>query len=68
MEGASHDFWELERLGIVTVDYSERIFFSLVLTFLSRIIANVFNTDFVVHFQIDKNESGLTAIPAGYDY
>ena len=43
-------------------------FFLLLLTFLSRIIANVFNTDFVVHFQIDKNESGLTAIPAGYDY
>ena len=68
MEGASHDFWELERLGIVTVDYSERIFFSLLLTFLSKFIANVLNTDFVVYFQIYKNESGLTAIPAGYDY
>ena len=43
-------------------------FCSLLLTFLSRINTKVFYTDFVVRFQIDKNESGLTAIPAGYNY
>ena len=46
----------------------EEFFSLLLLTFLSRIITNVLNTDFINHFMIDKNESWLTAIPAGYNY
>ena len=46
----------------------ERFFRSLPLTFLSRIITNVLNMDFYIHFQIDKIEFWLTGIPAWYNY